>query len=321
MVAADRNGVELRCVLHAKVKGVDHQPHRRLGRIDVFLLGDVFLQDVILQSARDFLPIRSLFFRDGEVHRPDDRRWGIDGHRGGDVGERNLVEEHFHIGEGTDGHAAFADFALGKWMVGVIAHQGGEIEGGREAGLALCQKVSKALVGVLRRPKTGKLAHRPKPPAMHSGVNAACVGRLPGKAKVAVRVPAGEISRRVKTLDWKSRNGGEFRLALGALFQCGAKRIFFPCALFRRGLARHRWSVGGCYGRCGSFDPFAHCLTPPFAPAWTECPKERRIPCYAKAKSGARGLAVDVSREGKSEAGRFTASNRPRKMRLPFAPI
>src|SRR2546430_3558677 len=38
VVAADRNGVELGSVFDAEFKGVDDQPHGRLGRVDVFLL-------------------------------------------------------------------------------------------------------------------------------------------------------------------------------------------------------------------------------------------------------------------------------------------
>ncbi len=86
VVAADRNGVELGRVLHGKFKGVDHQTHRRLGRVDVFLLRDVFLEDIVLQSAGKFIPVRALLFRYGKIHRPDDRRGRVDGHRSSDVG-------------------------------------------------------------------------------------------------------------------------------------------------------------------------------------------------------------------------------------------
>ena len=58
------------------------------------------------------------------------------------LGERNLVEERFHVGKRADGHATFADFAFGERMVGVIAHQRGQIEGDGEAGLALREQDS-----------------------------------------------------------------------------------------------------------------------------------------------------------------------------------
>ena len=131
VIAADRDRVELRRVFHAELERVDDQAHRRFGRIDVFLLRDVFLEDVVLQRAGNFLPVGALFFGDGEIHRPDHRGGRIDRHRGGDVGERNLIEQNFHVGERTDRDAAFADFAFGERMVGVVAHQRGQIERGR----------------------------------------------------------------------------------------------------------------------------------------------------------------------------------------------
>ena len=175
-------GLNFGSVLDAEFEGVDHQPHRRLRRIDVFLLRDVFLEDVVLQRAGEFLPVGALLFRDRQIHGPDDRRGRIDGHGGGDVGQRNLVEEHFHVGERTDGHAAFADFAFGERVVGVVAHQRGQIERDGEAGLALREQISKARVGVFGGAEAGKLAHGPEPAAIHRGVNAAGVRRLTGLA-------------------------------------------------------------------------------------------------------------------------------------------
>src|SRR5208337_5359228 len=135
VIAADGDDVEFWSVLHPELEGVDDQAHGGFGRVDVFLLRDVFLEDVVLERAGDGLPVGALLFGDGEVHGPDDRGGGIDGHRGGDIGEGNLVEEDFHVGERGDGDAAFADFAFGEGVIGIVAHESREIEGGGEAGL------------------------------------------------------------------------------------------------------------------------------------------------------------------------------------------
>ena len=137
MIPADRNGVEFGRVLDAEFERVNHQAHRGFRRIDVFLLRDVLFQDVVLKRAGDFLPVRALLFRDGKIHRPDDRGRRIDGHRRCDVGERNLVEEHFHVRKRTDGHATLADFSFGERVIRVVAHQRGQVEGGGEPRLAL----------------------------------------------------------------------------------------------------------------------------------------------------------------------------------------
>ena len=48
VIAADGDGIELGSIFHAELEGVDDQAHRRFGRVDVFLLRDVFLEDVVL---------------------------------------------------------------------------------------------------------------------------------------------------------------------------------------------------------------------------------------------------------------------------------
>jgi len=148
VIAADRNGIEFGCVLDAEFERVDHQPHRRFRRIDVFLLRDVFLQDVVLERAGNCLPVRALLFRNGQIHRPNDRGRRIDGHGGRDIRQRNFIKEHFHVGERADGHAALADFSFGERVIGVVAHQSGQVESRGEAGLALREEIAEALVGV-----------------------------------------------------------------------------------------------------------------------------------------------------------------------------
>ena len=51
VITADRDRVESRRGRCAKFEGIDHQPQRRLGRIDVLLLRDIFLENVVLQAC------------------------------------------------------------------------------------------------------------------------------------------------------------------------------------------------------------------------------------------------------------------------------
>src|SRR6202008_5084324 len=97
---------------------------------------------------------------------------------------------------------AFADFALGQRMVGVISHQRRQIERDGKPGLSLRKQIAEARIRVFRRSETRKLAHRPKLAAIHRGVNSTGVRRLPGKTKVALRVPTCEIGWRVEAANW-----------------------------------------------------------------------------------------------------------------------
>ena len=51
VVAADADGVPARHIAGGELHRVGHQPHGRMGREDVFVLGDVFFQDVVLNGA------------------------------------------------------------------------------------------------------------------------------------------------------------------------------------------------------------------------------------------------------------------------------
>ena len=180
VVATDRNGIKFWSVLRRKFDGVNHQPHRRLGRVNVFLLRDVLLKNVVLKSAGNFLPVCALLFRDREVHRPNYRCGRVDRHGRAYVRDRNLIEQDFHVGERTDRNAAFADLAFGKRVVRVVTHQRGKIECDGETRLTLREQITESLVGVCRGSESCKLTHRPEAAAVHRRVNAACVWRGAG---------------------------------------------------------------------------------------------------------------------------------------------
>ena len=66
-------------------------------------------------------------------------------------------------------------------MIGIAAHQRRQIEGDAEAGAAGRQQSLVALVGLFRRPEPGKLPHRPELAAVAGRMNAASVGKSPGR--------------------------------------------------------------------------------------------------------------------------------------------
>ncbi len=191
VIAADRNRVEARRMTGGKLDGVGNQAHRRPRRVDVFFLGDVFLQNVVLQGAGHPRPVDALLLGNGQVHRPNDRRRRVDGHRDADFAERNAAQQNLHVFERRNGRAALADFAFRHGMIAVVAHQRGQIEGYRKSGLSLFQQVVVAEIGFFRRGKTGELAHGPQLAAVHRLVNSAGVGERAGLLKIARGVETG----------------------------------------------------------------------------------------------------------------------------------
>src|SRR2546425_8680924 len=84
----------------------------------------------MLRSAtfrdRDALPLGG-----GDIEAEQNVRGAVDRHGGRDLIERDAVEQRFHVCQRGNGHAAFPDFTLGPRMVGVVAHQGREVESDR----------------------------------------------------------------------------------------------------------------------------------------------------------------------------------------------
>src|SRR5262249_8245795 len=110
VVAADGEGVEARGELRAEFECVGDQTHAGRWRIDVFLLRDVFLEDVVLDGAGDFFPVGDLLFSDHQIHGPEHAGGRIDGHRYCGLFQIDAVEQDLHVLERIDSDAALADF-------------------------------------------------------------------------------------------------------------------------------------------------------------------------------------------------------------------
>ena len=130
------------------------------------------------ESLRRSAPWRS---RDQHVEAQQNRRGGIDGHRRGDVGQPNAIEEPLHVGERADGDAHASHFAGRQRMVGIHAHLRRQIEGDREPGDALRQQIAIAAVALFGGSEAGVLAHGPEPAAVHVRIDAAGEGVLAGQ--------------------------------------------------------------------------------------------------------------------------------------------
>ena len=125
---------------HLAAREQDHvldQPHRGRGREHVGAARQIFLDDVVLDGALERRARRALLVGDRDVERHQPRRGGVDGHRGVHGGERNAGKQRPHVAEMVDRHADLADLAGRQGMIGVVAGLGRQIEGDREAGLAL----------------------------------------------------------------------------------------------------------------------------------------------------------------------------------------
>ena len=162
VIAGDGDGIPLREFRAAPGENVGDDAHRGADRIDVGAARDVFLKDVVLHGAGEFRQGRALPFRDSHIEAEKDGGGGVDGHGSGDFFQRDVVEERFHVFEGIDRHADFADFTEREGMIRVHANLRGKIEGYRETALAFAEEIAIALVGFGADPKPAycRMVHR-----------------------------------------------------------------------------------------------------------------------------------------------------------------
>ncbi len=216
-------------VLRRPLEQVHDDLERGLGGIDPGVLRHVLLEDVVLDRPLEPVDRHPLLLGRRDVEAEQHRGGTVDGHRGGDLVERDAVEQGLHVRQAGDRDPALAHLALGTRVVRVVAHEGGKVEGDREAGLAPLEQELVALVGILRGPEPGELPHGPEPPAVHRGVDAAGVGKSARQSEGGLRV-GWQIERGVQRLDLAPRNRGELRVgAAGERRRLGAPgRDFGP---------------------------------------------------------------------------------------------
>ena len=169
VVAADVDRVPLRDLVDGEGDRVGDQPHRGPGREGVGAAREVLLDDVVLGRAveRRALDAVLLGDRDVEAEQPGGGR--VDRHRGVHLVERDAVEERVHVALVDDRDADLADLAAGERVVGVVAGLRGQVEGDREAGLALGEVAPVELVGAAGVGVARVGAHHPGAVALGEG--------------------------------------------------------------------------------------------------------------------------------------------------------
>src|SRR5688572_3871443 len=184
MVAGDRNGIPLRDVLGGPCEAIDDQPERRLDREAPGMLRHVLLEDVVLNRPPECSRIHALLLGRGNVEAVQNHGRPVDRHRGGDLVERNAVEQQLHVSQAGDRYATLPYLSLGSRVVRVIAHERREIEGDRKSRLPVREEKLVTLVRVACASEAGELTHRPQLAAIPGGMNSPCVGIDAGRAEI-----------------------------------------------------------------------------------------------------------------------------------------
>src|SRR5438876_1299407 len=243
VIPGNGDGVPAGHVAGSEYDRVHHQPHRGFGREDVLLLRDVFLQDVVLQRASQRSGSQAFLLAHGDVHRIEDGGRRVDRHGGGDLVQPDPAEERFHVLQRVDGDPAVAHLAFAQRIVGVVAHQGGHVEGHRQACLALREQELVAAVRLFGVAVAGELTDGPELAPIHGRIHPPRVGKFTRVAKLVVVTPSGEVFWRIERLHGHARDRG------GGLLRCPLPGAIPGRPLLVRGLATKRHQLPPCDAR------------------------------------------------------------------------
>ena len=209
VVAADRDRVPAGHLAGPEFDRVGDEPHRLLRREQEFLLGDEFLEDVVLERSLESRPRDAGLLGGDDVHRPDGSGRTVDRHRRRDALEGQIREQDLHVGEAADADAACPELALGLGIVGVVTVERRHVVGDREAGLAGGKQRLEPGVRVLGRSEPGELPHRPQQAPVHRGLHTAGVRKLTGVPEVLLVIEVRKGIGGVKNVDLLVGDGRE----------------------------------------------------------------------------------------------------------------
>ena len=111
VIARDRDRVEFRHLLAGIGEDVGDDAHRLPGRIDIGVAHHEFLENVVLDCAREFLGHHALFLARHDIERQYRQHRAIHRHRDAHLVERDAVKERAHVEDRIDGDTRHADIA------------------------------------------------------------------------------------------------------------------------------------------------------------------------------------------------------------------
>ena len=155
VVGADVHRVPLGHVLAGPGGDVGDHAQAGPGRADIGAAREIFLDDVVLDRARELGDVGPLFLGNGGVERQEPGRGGVDRHRGVHLFEGDIGEERPHVAEMRHRHADLADLAPREAVVAVVAGLCRQVEGHGEPRLPLGEVAAIERVRGLRGRVTG----------------------------------------------------------------------------------------------------------------------------------------------------------------------
>jgi hypothetical protein len=124
VITRDRDRIPIWNFLRAKRKYIGDESHGWRRRENVRAARHVLFENVVLDGAAQLVHIRALTLRHRNVHRQQNARRRVDGHRSRNFVQRNLVEQLLHIADGRNRNAHLAHFALRDRIIRIVPNLG-----------------------------------------------------------------------------------------------------------------------------------------------------------------------------------------------------
>ena len=167
VVAGNGDGVELGHVIRRVSNDIADNFHRRLRRINVGIAHHEFFQNVVLNGARQLLLADALLFGRDNIAGQHRKHRAIHGHGHGNLVQRNVVKQHFHVFDRVDGHTSFADVPRNARVIGVITAVGCQVKRYRDPLPAGSQCLAVKVIGLFGGGETCILANGPGTTGIH----------------------------------------------------------------------------------------------------------------------------------------------------------
>ena len=183
VVTGNGDGVPQGYVLGAIFENIGDQTHGGFRRENVGAASCILFQNIVLNGAAQFVSGNALFFSNCNVHSQQYGSRSVDGHRGGNFVQRDLVKQDFHICQGVNSYAYFTNFAFSHRIGGIITDLGRQVECAGQAGTTVSQQVTITFVGFFSGGETSIHTHGPETATIHGGLYATGVRIFTGEAQ------------------------------------------------------------------------------------------------------------------------------------------
>ena len=172
MITGDRDRVELRHLLRGVLEDISDNLHGELRRIDIGITYHELFQYIVLDRTGHFLQLSTLLQTCVDIECQYRKHTTIHGHGNRHLVQRNTIEQHFHVLQGTDRYTRFTYITNHTFVVGIVTTVSRKVERNGQTFLTGSQVTAIESVRLLSGRETCVLTDCPRTHSVHTAVRA-----------------------------------------------------------------------------------------------------------------------------------------------------